>query len=174
MAMKSKIFQDENHCYQFDFTDAIWVTDELHDTFQKNKASILSDVDFIAETENEIILLEYKNASISSAVKPERFVPSDQKRLNKIAYKYYDSWIFLKAIGKNKPIRYIYILEYPKRDTTTRKAIRNKIIDLLPFELQRLPLVKQKLILEFEVLSINEWNLNEKYKNFPITPVTME
>ena len=56
MAMKSKIFQDENHCYQFDFTDAIWVTDELHDTFQKNKASILSDVDFIAETENEIIL----------------------------------------------------------------------------------------------------------------------
>ena len=41
--MKSKIFQDENHCYQFDFTDAIWVTDELHDTFQKNKASILRE-----------------------------------------------------------------------------------------------------------------------------------
>ena len=41
--MKSKIFQDENHCYQFDFRDAIWVTDELHDTFQKNKASILRE-----------------------------------------------------------------------------------------------------------------------------------
>lgn len=50
--MKSKIFQDENHCYQFDFTDAIWVTDELHDTFQKNKASILSDVDFIFQDRN--------------------------------------------------------------------------------------------------------------------------
>ena len=58
--MKSKIFQDENHCYQFDFTDAIWVTDELHDTFQKNKASILSDVDFIAETEMRLYCLNTK------------------------------------------------------------------------------------------------------------------
>ena len=168
--MKSKIFQDENHCYQFDFTDAIWVTDELHDTFQKNKASILSDVDFIAETENEIILLEYKNASISSAVKLRTFRPSDQKRLNKIAYKYYDSWIFPKS-HRGKQTHSIYLhTRISKGDTTTRKAIRNKIIDLLPFELQRLPLVKQKLILEFEVLSINEWNLNEKYKNFPYNP----
>lgn len=51
--MKSKIFQDENHCYQFDFTDAIWVTDELHDTFQKNKASILSDTSYLCAAQTQ-------------------------------------------------------------------------------------------------------------------------
>ena len=172
--MDNKVFQEENHCYQFDFSSAVWATDGLHNTLQNNKANILSDVDFIAETDNSIILLEYKNANIQSVANPDAFKPTDQKTQNKIAFKFYDSWIYLKAIGKSKPIRYVLILEYPNGDSTTRKAVRNKIIDLLPFKLQKLPEIKQKMISQFEVLTIDEWNAHEEYKKFPITPISIE
>lgn len=32
--MDNKVFQEENHCYQFDFSSAVWATDGLHNTFQ--------------------------------------------------------------------------------------------------------------------------------------------
>ena len=169
--MTDNVFQEENNFYQFDFRAAVRATDELHDIFQNNKAGILSDVDFIAETESEIILIEYKNANIPSAVHPEEFKPSEQKKLKKIAYKYYDSWIYLKALSKNKPIRYVYILEYVNGDSISRKAIRNKITNLLPFRLQEKLNIPNGMIYSFEVLSIEEWNTHDIYKIFPITLV---
>lgn len=111
----------------------------------------------------------YKNANIPGAAHPERFNPSNQKTLRKIAFKYYDSWIYLKAIAKNKPFHYVYILEYPNGDSTSRKAIRNKITDILPFNLQKRPEIRENLIKRFDVLSIAEWN--EQYKEFPITEI---
>lgn len=174
MAMDNKVFREENNNYQFDFTSAVWATDNLHVIFQNNGANILSDVDFLAETENEIILLEYKNAKIVNAARPESFRPSEPKMLQKIARKYYDSWIYLKAISKNKPIRYVYILEYPKGDSATRGMIRSKIVPLLPFKFQMLENIKRKMISEFEVLSIDEWNSHDIYKKFPITAVVVD
>ena len=109
----TQIYQDENKIYQFDFSSAIWSSNMLQQIFHTNNAGILSDVDFIAETHEEILLIEYKNANIPGAAHPEAFQPMDQKREHKIARKYYDSWIYLTAIRKNKPVAYIYILEYP-------------------------------------------------------------
>lgn len=167
----NQIYQDENQQFQFDFSSALWATDELHAIYRKNNANILSDVDFIAETEENMLLVEYKNAKIPGAVHPELFNPFDQKRENKIAFKYYDSWIYLSAIQKCKPVKYIYILEYPNDDSVMRKRIRNRIADLLPFELQKLPGIKIEMIQSFEVLSISEWNVHRQYKKFPIIPV---
>lgn len=167
----TQIYQDENRQFQFDFSSALWSTDKLHDIFSQNKAGILSDVDFIAETEDNILLVEYKNADISGVAHPEVFNPLDQKRENKIAFKYYDSWIYLSALQKGKPVKYIYILEYPNDDTVTRKRIRNRIADLLPFKLQKLPEINVEMIHDFEVLSISEWNAHTQYRAFPITPV---
>lgn len=167
----SQIYREENNVYQFDFSAALWATDELHDKFHQSGVSILSDVDFIAETENEVLLVEYKNANISEAVSPEKFNPLDQKRENKIAYKFYDSWMYLSAAQKKKPIKYVYVLEYPHGDAVMRKRIRNRIADLLPFKLQKLPEIKEEMIHDFEVLSISEWNTHERLCAFPITRV---
>jgi hypothetical protein len=165
------VYIEENGAYQFDFSQALWATDELHRAFHSTHVD-LSDVDFVAETETELILLEYKNATITGAVKPEAFRPSDDNKIKKIAWKYYDSWIYLMALKKEKPCTYVYILEYPRADSVTRKAIRNKIMNKLPFDLQKLPQIKRQLIKELQVLSIDEWNNHETYKRFPITPVT--
>lgn len=165
----SQIYQDENRQFQFDFSSALWATDGLHDIYCQSRIGILSDVDFIVETEEDILLIEYKNAKIPGAVHPEAFNPSDQKRENKIAFKYYDSWMYLSAVQKSKPVTYVYILEYPNDDAVTRRRVRNRIATLLPFELQRRPEIKTEMIHAFEVLSISEWN--ERYSAFPIKPI---
>ena len=167
----NQIFEEENHVYQFDFSKANWAINSLHDVFSHNIVSILSDVDFIAETDNCLILVEYKNSNIPGAVNPEAFNLQSQKLQNKIAYKFYDSWIYLKAIGKEKPLKYVFIVESPHSDLVMRKMLRDKISNLLPFKLQSSPGIKCKIIEGFDVLSINEWNTHDVYKNFPITSI---
>lgn len=165
-----RIFRDEHNSAEFDFSAALWASDEIHRVFAATiKNTILSDVDFVAETEDALVLVEYKNALSPDAKKPEKFKPDSDKSTNKIAYKYYDSWIYLDAIGKTqKPIDYVYVVEYPKADRMTRKELRNRIVGLLPFELQKLPQAQKKLIRSFNVLSVDEWNQSEEYGKFPI------
>lgn len=170
--MAGNIYKEENGVYQIDFSSALWSTDELHDIFHKSGSSLLSDVDFVAETDNEIILVEYKNANIGRAKNPDAFIPSSENRILKIAYKFYDSIIYICACGYKKPYKYVYVLEYPKGDSTTRKLIRNKIAAKLPFELQKDKNIKHQLINGFEVLSIDEWNNNPLYSIFPISIIT--
>ena len=170
--MAGKIHKEENKIYQIDFTAAIWSTDELNSIFNKTVSSILSDVDFVAETDKEVLFVEYKNSSIPGAKDPDAFVPSSDKSILKIAYKFYDSYIYIGACGCKKPYKYVYILEYPKGDSTTRKLIRNKIASKLPFELQNDMNIKHQIISSFEVLSINEWNNNSIYSKFPVSLIS--
>lgn len=170
--MTGEIYKEESNVYQIDFSNAIWSTNELHNIFHNTGVSILSDVDFIAETDNEIIFVEYKNASISGAANPDAFKPSEDKYINKIAYKFYDSLIYILACGYKKAYRYVYVLEYPKGDSITRKLIRNKIAAKLPFKLQENSNIKMKLISDFQVISIDEWN--DIYSDFPITLIDKE
>ncbi len=167
--MAGTIHKEENQVYQFDFSSAVWSTDKLNSLFNNTVASILSDVDFVAETDSDILFVEYKNSNIASASNPNAFVPSSDKSTLKIAYKFYDSYIYIQACGHKKPYRYIYILEYPMGDSTTRKMIRNKIASKLPFQLQTDGDIKQQIISSFEVLSIDEWNNNPLYSKFPIS-----
>lgn len=169
--MADKIFEEENHLYQIDFSTALWATDKLNEIFHQYTNSLLSDVDFVAETEDEILLVEYKNANVPGASKPDAFNPKNQKLVQKIAFKYYDSWMYLRYLKKDKPFHYIYILEYPNGDPVSRKWIRNMAARMLPFGLQNLPEVQDNMISAFDVLSIEEWNEHDTYKAFPITPV---
>ena len=61
---------------------------------------------------------------------------------------------------------YIYILEYPNGDRVTRKGIRGRLQDKLPFLLQQQNEFAYKWIDELKVLSIEEWN--EMYPEFPL------
>lgn len=169
--MTGEIYSEENQVYQIDFTSAVWSTNKLNSIFHKTVSSILSDVDFIAETDKEILFVEYKNSSIVGAKNPDAFVPSSDKSILKIAYKFYDSIIYTWACRYKKPYKYVYILEYPKGDSTTRKFIRNKIASKLPFELQKDNNIKYQLICEFDVLSIDEWNNNSTYSKFPVSTI---
>ena len=163
------VFTEENGKYKIDCSKALWATDEVHNQYHAAKCS-LSDVDWILETDERIVLVEYKNANVAEARNPEAFNPREEKVIDKVVKKFYDSMHYLTLQGKTKPKEYIYILEYPNGDSAARKMIRNRMKSKLPFLLQENVGEGRKLIEKLDVLSIGEWNANERYGEFPIMP----
>lgn len=105
----NRIFTEENGLYQIDCSKAVWATDELN--YQYHAANcMLSDVDWVVETNKRLYLVEYKNANISGAVNPGAFSPQSDKMIDKVVRKFYDSLHYLSLLDKNKPKEYVYIL----------------------------------------------------------------
>lgn len=165
-----KKFIEENGVYQIDCSKSVWATDQIHEIYH-NAGVQLKDSDFLIESEDSLYLVEYKNANISNAVKPDAFRPEEDKKVNAVIQKFYDSLHYLYLINKQKPVKYIYVLEYPKGDIVTRKRLRNRMKQKLPFELQNNIGTDKKLIEKVDVLSIAEWNAHEEYGIYPITEV---
>lgn len=165
----SKVFLEENKLYQLDCSKALWATDTVHEVYRANKIG-LKDVDFIIEQNEDIILLEYKNGNNPQALAHgSKFNPDNEKIINNIPEKYFDTLHYLNLLEKNKPKHYIWVLEYPHGSSVTRKMLRNKIMKQLPFQLQASLSTKNKLIESFDVLSIAEWN--ERYGQYPMSRV---
>lgn len=165
-----KKFLEENGIYQIDCSKAVWATDEIHKVYHKAGVR-LKDSDFLIESAESLYLVEYKNANIKGAEMPDAFKPEEDKKVNTVTQKFYDSLHYLYLKDKLRPVKYIYILEYPKGDIVTRKRLRNKMKQILPFELQNNIETGKKLIEEVDVLSIGEWNAHEEYGRYPITEV---
>ena len=164
----SKIFIEENGIYQIDLSAAISAVGDLNEKY-KTIAHILSDVDFIAETENDIFLIEYKNTEIENARDENAFKEKikNGKFYDNMVKKYYGSTFYVLACGKEKPINFICILESSFLDIVIRKKMCASIKKRLPYELQDIPEITVNLINDFKVLSIQEWN--EQYSMFPLT-----
>ncbi len=165
-----KIFIDENGAYSIDCRAAIWATDKMHEDYH-NAGIHINDVDFLIENPTHILMVEYKNACLANAKNPEAFHPMEDKKISLITRKFYDSLHYLKLLDKCKPVQYIYILEYPNGDITTRKRLRNRLKIELPFSLQENIGDGIRLIDRVDVLSIDEWNNDNCYGNFPIKQI---
>ena len=134
--------------------------------------SAFRDVDFLIENSEHILMVEYKNAKIFGAKKKKKFDPNSDDRVNAIAEKYYDALHYLTLLGKEKPVKYVYVLEYPGGDAVTRKRLRNRIKPLLPFQPQKELNTGKKLIDSFDILSIEQWNQKHPYNKYPIQSVS--
>lgn len=163
----SYIFTDENKTWQFDFSSAIWATDQLHDIFQCVKDGVLCDVDFVVEDEYNLYFIECKNSNFAGVTKPDAHKMNNGEIWRKLARKYWDSLHYIQRIKQNKSKNKIYvcIIESRSGGTTDRKKLRLKLRDRLPFNLQIREEFDGKLISDVEVVNLDEWN--EKYKNFP-------
>lgn len=165
--MSTQIFIEENKHYQIDFSSALWATDKMHTIYAQLP---LKDVDWLVETKEGMLLVEYKNSNIHNAQNPEAFdkkIQTDKHYID-MAHKFYDSLLFI--IINNKSLinmKFVYILESEKSDSTTHNHIRNKISKHLPLKLQEKD--PNKILSSFEVLSIQQWN--EAYPNFILSPV---
>lgn len=161
------LFRDENESCQIAFNNVEWATDKLNQIFDAAKAHILCDVDVIIETQDELLFIEYKNANVKNAKYPDAFNPLEDKSINKVARKYYDSEAFLQAVGfsKGKRKSYIYIMEAMNGDCVLRGRVRNRLKSLLPFLLQEQNQMPVHLIDDVQVVSIDGWN--KMYPKFP-------
>lgn len=158
------LLYEENRQYALDGTLASWAFAGLHEAYQ-TVGNFLNDVDFVLEDEKYIYMVEYKNANIPGASAPEVFRPGEEKKIRNVARKFYDSLHYLNLMKKDKPKKYIYILEYPLGDRVARGFVRNKLRKHLPFGLRN---GKIGLIESVEVLSIAEWNEHEVYQRYPL------
>ena len=163
----SLILAEENEAYGLDCTNAIWATDEIHATYHNAGLHILSDADFIIETDSGLIIIEFKNALISGAANPGAFNPMEDKKISSVTRKYYDTLHYLTLVQKNGPKRYVYIVEAEHSDVVLRSRLRERLKKELPFKLQNDLNTGFKLIEDVEVLSIAEWNSHPEYKDYP-------
>ena len=129
----------------------------------------LSDADFLLEEVNNILIVEYKNADTKKArearYKTPAFNPMDDKKFTSTVRKFYDSLHYIHLLGKNKPVKYVYVVEAPNSDAIMRKRLRARMKTLLPFALQENTGIS--LIDRVDVLSINEWNMHDEYGKYP-------
>lgn len=172
-----KSLVEEKGKYGIDCRNAVWASDEIHTIYHScGLPEILCDADFVVETEDKILLIEYKNANIPEArihaAASAEYDPFQSKKFNKIVSKYYDSLHYLRLMGKEKPIHYIFVLEYPKGDSASRKMLRNRLKRSLPFRLQERFDTGIKLIDSISVMNIAEWNEDVYYGKYPILPVS--
>lgn len=155
--MAKHIFVEENKNFQI-VTEHADQFIELNPVYHK---TILSDVDLIIAKGNEVILIEYKNASIPNASNPVAFEEKliDDDHYRKIARKYYDSLIYVANSELKADIKkYYYVIEAKNLDSVLRARIAGKIKKKLPFGFKSDLGLLKSLIDEFHVVSIEEWN----------------
>ena len=174
-----RVLVEEHHHYEMDCTNAVWASDEMHSIYHRcGLPGVLCDADFVVETNDFILLVEYKNASIPEAVghatEDKEYNPFEDKKFDKIVRKFCDSLHYLRLVKKEKPVQYIFVLEYPKGDSVSRKLLRNRLKKRLPFKLQEQFEKGIELINAVEVVNINEWNSHNLYGQFPIRPVNQQ
>jgi len=162
---------EENGVYQFDCSKALWATSEIRDQYFNAKIHVLKNADFIIETSDELLIVEYKNSTISGAIKPLAFNPTDDKLKDDLARKFYDSLHYLRLKDKTKPKQYIVIIEAAGSDRAMRLRLRDRVMKELPFSLQTNMNTGIRMLDECQVLSIAEWNAHPKYGLYPCTPV---
>ena len=156
----SGIYIDENMKYQIDLTAAEWSTDRLHDLYE-TIGNEMSDVDWIAETDSEVFLIEYKNISFAGKNGKHEFYMKMWK-------KYYGSAFFMLSRKNEKPINFVCIVESEIMDSVQRKRATASIKKRLPYVLQDDVDIFVPLINDCYVLSIDEWNM--EYPDFPVKP----
>ena len=165
-----KLLIDENGEYGLDCTLAVWASDKMHEDYHRAKVQ-LSDADFLLEEVNNILIVEYKNADTKKArearYKTPAFNPMDDKKFTSTVRKFYDSLHYIHLLGKNKPVKYVYVVEAPNSDAIMRKRLRARMKTLLPFALQENINTGISLIDRVDVLSINEWNMHDEYGKYP-------
>lgn len=161
---------DENGEYGLDCTQAVWASDKMHEDYHRAKVQ-LSDADFLLEEANNILIVEYKNADTKKArearYKTPAFNPMDDKKFTSTVRKFYDLLHYIHLLGKNKPVKYVYVVEAPNSDAIMRKRLRARMKTLLPFALQENINTGISLIDKVDVLSINEWNMHDEYGKYP-------
>lgn len=154
------IWKEENESYQIEFNEDSSII-ELHDIYHSSMSGYtLSDVDLVIVDNDTVIFMEYKNYDVGRN-EPENDLHINDKLHNKIAKKYYDSYISIKSIPHlaDKKICYYFVLENRKVDAGLRVPMFDKIKRKLPFQLHTflqydtIPFINQ-----FKILTIAQWN----------------
>lgn len=165
-----KLFEDENHTTVFDFSAAKEVF-EPH-TLASYHSEYISDVDFVLESEDELLFMEYKNGNTKVVNNPQAFVDKVKSGslANVLIKKFYGTLLLVMITDRNpmkKPVRYICVIEAGDGiDDVMMKKLRNKVYAGLPFEYQSMQEIKVPVLDGFDLINLARWN--NVYTQYPI------
>ena len=158
-----RIYNDENSKFQIDLSQANDdSTGSLHDIY-KDIENILNDVDWIAETDNETLLIEFTH--YEKGIDLPKGNRAEAKKLQ-IARKYYGGMFYVFARGMKKSTDFVWIAESKYLDNRIRNYYRESIAKWLPFKLQERREINTTLIRHFRIFSVDDWN--REYPHFPL------
>jgi len=137
----SGIYYDEHKTHKIDLSKTIWSTGQLHSLYEQTINNVLSDVDWIGETTDNILLIEFKSQKINEAETSCTCMGCDcfsckqeinncikcgktviKKPIKKDRYadfheksckKFYGSSYYLFLLKKYKPIKYYCVIGSP-------------------------------------------------------------
>ena len=145
--------------YRFDFTNC--ATAQKADTITYHD---LSSVDFIMETNDNIVLIEVKNPDHPSATTQSRKSFLDDLRSDVYPYlisdKFKNVLLCTWARGEKfeKPIWCVLLLEFGMMTKTDIAKLREKVFNRLPFSLNKPEFgSKQHFEKRFDLLSVSEF-----------------
>lgn len=164
----SIVFTEENGMYEMDCTKAVWAAGDIKRQYNQAGISHLNDADFVIETDRDILIVEYKNSAIPDATAPQDFQTLIKNNFDKLVRKFYDTLHYLTITRKEKPKRYICVIEAPGSELVMRLRLRDRLARELPFLLQAQLNTGVRLIEGVDVLSIEEWNRHERYRDYPL------
>lgn len=168
----NKIYEDENHNFQFDFNtaDDVIILEKLTQCIPE----LQYNVDYILVEEKDIVFFEFKNSNIKNADNENAFtqkLTQDRDTFCKnMAKKFISSLFWLWACRGNeeeKKISYCLLIENDLMDAKMRKLFRNKISKQLPHNFEKFGEVKREILSDFTVMNFEEWQ-----ENFPQCPIT--
>ena len=174
-----EVLLEENGRYCLDCTKAVWATGEIHELYHRFlHPNCWGDVDWVVETPECLLLVEYKNAKTVTDLdisigENNPYTPLQDKNFNQIVRKFHGSLPYLWLMGKaeKKPRHFVFVVEYPNDNSSARRRLRNRLKNALPFELQKHFISSTKLIEAVDVVNIAEWNAHPVYGQFPLSPV---
>lgn len=167
MTDNNRIFQEGD--YQIDCSNAIFASNGMRDYYQQAIFAKyqLSDVDWVIEDDKYIYLVEYKNSNVKNAVDM-----SIEDKIESLSKKFHHSLLFLFAIGANKQVKCISILNSQKDDAKSRQIVRNILLNKLPITMKRILPREEKIINDVIVFSIDDWDNHDYFgKKYPISQI---
>ena len=158
----SHIYTEEHNEFQIDLRSAKWSIGNLNEIFRA-VGSILNDVDWVAETEDAMLFVEFKNWLKG------HIIDDMEKFYQNIARKFYGTAYYLMALGKTKPVSYALVIASPPSDNIINKRAQASIMKRLPYKLQENPDVTMIMISQFKIYGIDDWN--NDYPQYPLTKI---
>lgn len=151
-----KEYFDEHKLAKFIFHGAENVY-ELHDVTNRLH---LSDVDFIVETEQDRLFIEYKNSNV---IKEHENINTFNSKVSsgelqkKLIRKYWDSLIVMQAIQSDtKNNIYEVIIESDIIDKAVRKRLKKRLFDSMVRRIEEYG-IEDKLIKNVMVFNTETW-----------------
>lgn len=158
--MGNNVFQLREKQLVFDFIDALDA--KTFDNSSHGLSHCMKAVDFIVEYSNFDLFVEVKDPDHTRATSKNHTLFEEDfksgKLVNDLVGKYRDSWLYRWAEGRDKPVRYVVLLQLSTLGPPELGVFADHLKRRLPMNAPKVPSWTRHFLAGAAVLDIRQWN----------------